>query len=144
MENISPHITYAEAIHSDTAKRLGISNIPDEKQLLRMQDLATRIFEPIRAHFGVPIYISSFFRSSALNRALKGAKMSQHMLGEAMDIDAEKYGKITNKQIFEFIRDNLEFDQLLWEFGTEIEPDWVHISFTTNKPNRKQVLIIKK
>jgi phosphoribosylaminoimidazole-succinocarboxamide synthase len=144
MENISTHITYAEAIHSDTAKRLGISNIPTEEHLARMRTLAAKVFEPLRQHFDVPIYVSSFFRTAALNKALKGAKNSQHMLGEAMDIDAEKYGGITNKAIFEFIRDNLEYDQLLWEFGTDVEPDWVHVSYTTTRPNRKQVLTIKK
>lgn len=144
MDNISPHISYAEATHSDTAKRLGLPNIPYPTQLECMQELATRIFEPLREHFGVPIYISSFFRSERLNKAIRGAKGSQHMLGEAMDIDAEKFGGVTNKQIFEFIRDNLEFDQLLWEFGTDEEPDWVHVSFTTRKPNRNQVLKITK
>jgi zinc D-Ala-D-Ala carboxypeptidase len=144
MENISEHITYAEAVHSDTAKRLGINNVPTEEHLKCMRLLADKVFEPLRRHFGVPIYVSSFFRSAALNVAIAGAANSQHMLGEAMDIDSEMFGKVTNKQIFEFIRDNLQFDQLLWEFGTDVEPDWVHVSYTEKRPNRNQVLTIKK
>jgi hypothetical protein len=144
MDNISPHITYSEATHSDTAKRLGIPNVPDETQLANMKVLAEKVFEPLREHFGVPIYVSSFFRSALLNKQLKGAKKSQHMSGEAMDLDAEKFGGVTNKDIFEYILDNLDYDQLIWEFGTNDEPDWVHVSFTTTRPNRKQVLTTKK
>ena len=143
MENISKHITYEEATRSNTAKRLGVDNTPDDKQLVAMKLLATRIFEPLREHFGVMIYISSFFRSSALNEAVKGSKTSQHMTGEAMDIDAHIFGGLTNKDIFNYIKDNLEFDQLIWEYGTSDEPDWVHVSYTSDKPNRKQIIKLK-
>ena len=144
MESISPHISYSEATLSDTAKRLGIPNIPNEEHLARMRILAERVFEPLRQHFGVPIYISSFFRSSALNASVGGSTSSQHVLGEAMDLDAEKFGGITNKEIFEFIKNNLEFNQLIWEGGTSDEPDWIHVSYTNRYPNRKQILVIKK
>ena len=140
MEKISKNCSYEEATRSNTAKRLGISNDPNPEQLACMKNLATRIFEPIREHFGVPIYISSFFRSDVLNKAVKGASNSQHVKGEAMDIDAHIFGSITNKQIFEYIKDNLEYDQLIWEFGNEDEPDWVHVSYTSDKPNRKQII----
>jgi zinc D-Ala-D-Ala carboxypeptidase len=135
MESLSKHISYEEAIHSDTAKRLGILNIPNAEQLINMRNLATRIFEPVRAHFNVPIYISSFFRSSALNKAVGGATASQHMAnnGAAMDIDADRYGGITNQQIFDFIKDTLDFDQLILENG------WVHCSYK-EKGNRKQIV----
>ena len=137
--DISPHISYEEATYSDTAKRLGIDNIPNFEQLCKMVIVATKVFEPLRNYFGVPIHISSFFRTIELNKAIGGSKTSQHVLGEAIDIDADKYGKITNKQIFNFIKDNLEFDQLIWEFGTNDEPNWVHVSFKEGK-NRHQVL----
>lgn len=140
MYNISPHITYNEAIQSDTAKRLGIDNEPNGGQIERMKTLAYKIFEPVREHVNVPLYISSFFRSEKLNKAIKGSKTSQHNYGEAMDIDAQKFGGTTNKVVFEFIRNNLEFDQLIWEGGNDDEPDWVHVSFTYKYPNRKQVL----
>jgi len=112
--DISPHVSYKEATHSDTAKRLGIINIPDFEQLSKMVTIATEIFEAIRNHFGVPIHVSSFFRSAELNKAIGGSKTSQHVLGEAMDIDADKYGKITNRQIFNYIKDKLKFDLLIW------------------------------
>lgn len=137
--DVSPHVSYKEAVYSDTAKRLGIINIPDFEQLSKMVIVANEIFEPVRNHFGVPIYVSSFFRSIELNKVIGGSKTSQHVLGEAMDIDADKYGKITNKQIFNFIKDNLEFDQLIWEFGTDDEPNWVHVSFKEGN-NRHQIL----
>jgi zinc D-Ala-D-Ala carboxypeptidase len=140
MEIISEHITYKEAVHSDTAKRLGLDNTPNGGQIERMKTLAIKVFEPLRNHVGVPIHIGSFFRSLALNTAIGGAKDSQHTTGEAMDIDAEKYGGTTNKELFEYIKDNLEFDQLIWEFGTDTEPDWVHVSFTYKHPNRKEIL----
>jgi hypothetical protein len=142
MINISPHITYEEATHSDVAKRLGILNEPDGHQLLCMKDIATRIFEPLRANFCIPIYVSSFFRSSALNKAIKGAKGSQHLLGQAMDLDADMFGIITNKQIFDYIKDNLIYDQLIAEGLVEgsLEPRWVHCSYDS-KLNRGEILI---
>jgi hypothetical protein len=140
MEKISNHITYIEAVYSDTAKRLGIDNTPNGGQLERMKTLAEKVFEPLREYFKVPIYISSFFRSEALNIAIGGAKNSQHMFGEAMDIDAQNYGKVTNKELFLYIKDNLEFDQLIWEFGNNEEPDWIHVSYTYKYQLRKQVL----
>lgn len=143
MENLSKHITYKESVHSDTAKRLGILNKPDENQLKYMKDLATRIFEPLREHFGVPIYISSFFRSRALNKALKGATSSQHMYGQAMDIDADTFGQITNKQIFDYIKDNLPFDQLILEnVSSDGTGGWVHVSLN-GYDNRREILIME-
>jgi hypothetical protein len=140
METISPHVLYSEVVHSDTAKRLGIDNTPNGGQTERIKTTAQKIFEPLRLALGVPIYISSCFRSEALNKAIGGAKNSRHMTGEAMDLDAEKYGQTTNKAIFEYIKDNLEFDQLIWEFGTDTEPEWVHVSYTYKHPNRNEVL----
>ena len=142
MERISKNCSYKEAVHSDTAKRLDIINEPNEEQLVFMRDLATRIFEPIREHFSVPIYISSFFRSSVLNKAIKGSTSSQHLKGQAIDIDADIYGKVTNKQIFEYIKDNLEFDQLIAEGLIEgsDNPAWIHCSYV-NGNNRREILV---
>lgn len=141
MSNISEHITYNEAIRSDTAKKLGIKNIPDDSQLHRMRLLAENVFEPVRNYFNVPIFISSFFRSAKLNKVLKGAVNSEHLAleGAAMDLDAQLFGKLTNKQIFDYIRSNLDFNQLIWEFGNNVEPDWVHVSYSEGK-NKKEVL----
>lgn len=136
---ISKYITYKEAIKSQTAERLGIKNEPDSTSLERMKYVASEVFDKVRDHFRVPIGVSSFYRCDELNKAIGGSATSQHRSGEAIDIDADMYGGVTNKQIFEFIKNNLEFDQLIWEFGTRDEPAWVHVSLTKGN-NRKQVL----
>jgi len=138
---ISEHVAYSEAVHSDTAKRLGIVNTPNEEQLLEMQKAAEKIFEPIRTFFNVPIFISSFFRTVQLNKAIGGSSSSQHCKGQAMDIDADRYKRISNSDIFNYIKNNVDFDQLIWEFGTTINPDWVHVSYTSPEENRKEILI---
>ena len=145
MKLISPNITWAEAIRSDTAKRAGINNYFNIEQLARMTLLAGKVFEPLRLHFNVPIFISSFFRNHDVNELIGGAFNSQHMAnnGAAMDLDAEVYGGVTNKQLFEYIKDNLEFDQLIWEFGNDGEPDWVHVSYNEGH-NRKEILKAKR
>ena len=137
-ENISKHISYNEAIKSQAAIRLGIKNEPNSIELANMKRLAEKVFEPIRLHFGVPIGISSFYRSAIVNHKIGGSTSSQHCKGQAIDLDADIYGGVTNKEIFYFVKDNLEFDQLIWEFGSNDEPAWVHISFSDN--NRGQIL----
>ncbi len=139
---ISKHITLAEAIKSQIAERYGISNIPTAETIKAMQLVANKCFEPIRDHFGVPISVSSFFRCAELNKKVKGSKTSQHVTGEAIDIDADIFGGVTNREIFEFAKNNLNFDQLIWEYGTDLEPSWVHISYK-NTGNRNQILRIK-
>jgi hypothetical protein len=140
---VSKNISYKEATHSTTAKRLGIDNTPDAEQFSNMIYVAENVFQPVREHFGVPIYVSSFFRSKALNSAIRGSSSSTHMKGEAMDLDADVFGKVTNAEIFHYIKDNLEFDQLIWEFGTDTEPAWVHVSLSKGT-NRNQILVAKK
>ena len=148
-EKISQHVPLWEAMGSSTAERLGIDNTPPDEIKEVMKVTANAVFEPVRNHFGVPIAITSFFRCEKLNAALsknpkvQASKKSQHRLGEAMDIDAHPYGRVTNRQIFDYICENLEFDQLIWEEGTDEEPEWVHVSYVTpseKRKNRKQVL----
>jgi zinc D-Ala-D-Ala carboxypeptidase len=138
---ISEHITYHEAVFSQTAITKGIQNIPDPDQLLKMKDLAENIFEPLRKGLGdKPIFISSFFRCKELNNIISNVKKSQHINGEAFDLNnTGKKDAPTNAQIFFYIKTNLNFDQLIWEFGNDLRPDWVHVSFVLNQ-NRKQVL----
>lgn len=143
MLQISKHITYKEATKSFTAMKYGIENIPNEFQLKNMILLAEAIFEPLREFCGVSIAITSFFRSKALNSKLKGSKNSQHMAnnGAAMDIDADVFGVIKNKDLFDYIKDNLVFDQLISEFPDEDgNPEWVHVSYKESN-NRKQILV---
>jgi hypothetical protein len=137
---LSNHVSLAEFCHSDTAKRRGIDNsIKDPAHLASAKLLCEKVFEPIREHFGVPIHISSGYRSAALNRAVKGSSSSQHCRAEAMDIDADRYGKVTNKEIFDYIREHLDWDQMIWEFGNDSQPDWVHVSYKATG-NRRQIL----
>lgn len=134
---ISEHITFSEATHSDTAERSGIRNIPNLEEISNMRRLAEKVFEPLRAHIGEPIRINSFFRSIELNRRIGGSPTSQHCRGQAMDISSMK-PTYANADLFRFIRDHLMFDQLIWEFGNDDEPDWVHVSYTDS--NRLKVL----
>jgi len=133
--NISKHITFAEATKSNTATRLGINNNPSTEIIETMKATAENVFEPIREQCG-PIRISSFYRSPELNRAIGGAKISQHCKGEAIDIQAIN---VTNAELFRVACELDQFDQIIWEFGTLIEPDWVHVSFKKDG-NRKQIL----
>ena len=137
---ISDHITYAEATHSYTAKRLGLKNNPSAYQKANMEILAEKVFEPLREWVGGPIKINSFYRSRKLNEAIGGSQNSQHCEGRAMDID-DVYGFKTNAEMFNYIKDNLDFDQLIWEFGNKKNPDWVHVSYVDEDTNRKNVLI---
>ena len=143
MKNISKNISYKEATYSNTAIKKGIDNTPNDTQLCVMETTAEKIFQLVRDHFGVPIYISSFFRSKKLNGAVKGSKTSDHMNGEAIDMDADVFGKITNAQIFHFIKDYLEFNQLIWEYGDDENPNWVHASYVEGN-NKNEILVVKR
>lgn len=136
---LSPHLSLAEVTRSESAKRNGISNEPTPEHLENFKLLANNVFEPIRNHFNIPIHISSGYRSAALNKKIGGAATSQHCSGEAIDIDMDNTS-ITNKQVFDFIKEHLNFDQLIWEFGTTSNPDWVHVSYESTGKQRKQVL----
>lgn len=132
---LSTHLDLSEVIRSDSAKRNGISNMPTKEHIANFMLLAEKIFEPIREHFGVPIRISSGYRSKELNEKIGGSSTSQHSSGEALDIDNDGT-TITNKQIFDYIKDNLEFDQLINEFNYS----WVHVSYKSTGKQRKQIL----
>ena len=131
-------------LKSRTATRLGLSNSPNEEHIKNMQALAENIFQPLRDYFGVPIHISSGYRSEALNKAIGGSKSSQHCKGEAMDIDRDGYSQPDNAQIFEYIKNNLDFDQMIWEFGTQQNPEWVHVSHKRDGKNRAELLVAYK
>jgi hypothetical protein len=136
---ISDHITYAEAIHSNTAKRKSIDNTPNEIQVLSMKLLADKVFEPLRKWVGGPIKVNSFFRSVALNESIGGAASSQHCKGQAIDID-DVYGRKTNAEMYKWIQENLDYDQMIWEFGTDMQPNWIHVSYVSEEKNRNKCL----
>lgn len=133
--SISEHITYAEATASNKAKQLGISNTPNERELKAMKLLAEAVFEPLRKWYGKPIQVTSFFRSAKINKAIGGSATSQHSLGQAIDIDTVS----DNRKLFDYIKGNLPFDQLIWENGDDNTPAWIHVSYTETR-NRKQIL----
>lgn len=138
-DKISDNISYTEATKSVTAIKYNIDNTPDKETLERMKYVAKNVFEPLRKHFGVPIAVTSFYRSSKLNKKIGGSSTSEHVYGSAMDIDADVFGMITNKDIFDYIKNNLSFNQLIWEFGTDKEPAWVHVS-SKKSGNKNEIL----
>jgi hypothetical protein len=134
---LSKHLSLAEVTRSESAKRNGVSNMPTPEHLENFKLLAEKVFEPIREHFGVPIHISSGYRSKELNKAIGGSSSSQHLLGQAIDIDMDGSSSgVTNKQVFDFIIKNLDFDQAINEFNYS----WVHVSYNSKGKQRKQVL----
>lgn len=139
---LSENLSLAEVVKSNTAKRLGIDNNPTPEHLENLKLVAKHIFQPIREHFKKPINVSSGYRSKALNDATPGSSpTSQHCTGEALDLDQDEMNTgITNKMVFEFVKNNLNFDQLIWEFGNDQNPDWVHVSYESTGRQRKQIL----
>lgn len=140
---ISANLTLKEVSKSLTATRRGIDNEPKGEHLTALINLANNVFQPIREHFGKPIFVSSGYRSPGLNKAIGGSKTSQHCKGEAIDIDNDAREYPSNADIFWYIYDHLEFDQMIWEFGDDKNPSWVHVSYKS-EGNRKQVLRASK
>jgi hypothetical protein len=135
---LSEHFALAEFTRSESAKRHGVSNEPTTEHLENLKVLCEKVLEPIRTKFG-PLNISSGYRSKVLNHYIGGSLSSQHCDGKAADIDQDGMGGASNTEIFNYIKDNLDFDQMIWEFGDNNKPDWVHVSYNGAK-NRKQVL----
>lgn len=135
---LTAHFALAEFTRSESAKRHGVSNEPTPDHLENIKVLCEKVLEPIRAKFG-PLNLSSGYRSKVLNHYIGGSLSSQHCEGKAADIDMDGMGGASNTEIFNYIKDSLEFDQLIWEFGDNNKPDWVHVSYNAGK-NRKQIL----
>jgi hypothetical protein len=132
---LSAHFDLCEFTRSESAKREGVSNNPTPEHLENIKTLCEKVLEPIRAKFG-PINISSGYRSADLNHFIGGSLNSDHCKGKAADIDMDGHGgEVTNKMIFDYIKDNLEVDQLINEFNYS----WVHVGYRKGA-NRKQVL----
>ena len=138
---LSKNLSLSECTKSNTANRLGINNTPDDEWIVEnLKGIAEEVFQPIRNAFKCPIYVSSGYRSEELNRAIGGSIRSQHVQGRALDLDADVYGGCTNGEIFQYILNNLTFDQLIWEFGDQDNPDWVHVSYVRDGVNRGRCL----
>jgi zinc D-Ala-D-Ala carboxypeptidase len=137
---ISDHISWDEATSSATAKANDIDNIPNAMHVRNMKKVAQRVFEPLRDWVGGAIKVTSFYRSEALCEAIGSSRKSQHITGQAIDID-DTFGHKTNAEMFEYLKDEIDFDQLIWEFGDEENPDWLHISYVSPQQNRNQILV---
>lgn len=140
---LSKHLSLAEMVNSDTAKRNNINNNPTAEHLENMKYLAEKVFEPIREHFGIPILISSGYRSKALNQHIKGSLSSFHSKGCAIDIDMDNT-TITNKELFHWIKDNLQYTELIWEFGNKDNADWIHVGIVKGREKEKETLVATK
>ena len=136
---ISKHISDKEGVYSITAMRLGLDNKPGQFLLGNMKELAEQVFEPLREWVGGPIRINSFYRSKVLNKAIGGSTTSQHCKGQAVDIDDTNCKK-TNAEMYAWTKENLNFDQMIWEFGDDDNPNWVHISYVNEIDNRNRCL----
>ena len=142
--NIGKYTTLESVCKSETAIRHDIDNKPDAIQLHAIKLLAEQIYDPLCDHFQRSIPYTSWFRNSVVNSMVGGARKSHHVLGEAVDLDMDlqPLAVITNSSIFYYIYTNLPFDQLIWEYGNDQNPAWVHVSFSASR-QRKQVLRIK-
>jgi|TARA_X000001382_G_scaffold118132_1_gene98204 zinc D-Ala-D-Ala carboxypeptidase len=136
---LSRHVSYKEGVYSVTALRLGLKNDPSDDHLNNMMTISEKVFEPLRTHVGGPIKINSFYRGPELNKAIGGSAKSQHCHGQAMDID-DTYGNASNAEMYNWIKANLDYDQMIWEFGTDENPDWVHVSYVNPDVNRNRCL----
>jgi len=136
---LSKHISYKEGVYSRTAERLGLKNDPSDEHLLNMITISEKVFEPLRKHVGGPIKINSFYRGPELNKVIGGSSKSQHCHGQAIDID-DTFGHMSNADMYYWIKDNLNFDQLIWEFGTDKNPNWLHVSYVNDEDNRNRCL----
>ena len=141
---LTENLSLAEVTKSVTALRHGIANTPKITHLINLKEVAKNIFQPCREHFGMPLAVTSGYRSEALNDLIGGSKRSQHSKGEALDLDAQVYGGFTNRELFMYIKDHLVFDQLIGEFPDNVgEFAWVHVSYKADG-NGGEVLIAYK
>lgn len=142
---LSKNLSLSEVIYSQTAIRRDIDNSPTNTHIENLKYLAEKVFQPIREHFGVPIYISSGYRSQALNEAIGGSKTSFHSHGMALDLDQDGRNRgVSNADVFYYIKDNLQFTELIWEFGDENNPNWVHVAIAKGREEEKKIKIAEK
>ena len=136
---LSKYVSLADVVKSQTATRLGINNLPTQEHYNNLVKVSENIFDKIVEHFALKPVISSGYRSNVLNKKIKGSPTSDHCFGRALDIDVDGFKGISNKDIFLYIAQNLNFKQLIWEFGDNNNPAWVHVAFDVNN-NRKEIL----
>jgi len=155
---LSNHLSVKEATYSATAIKYGMNNQPNIGQLEVLKAMALKVFEPCRKFVGGPLKVTSGYRSPELNKRIGGSLSSDHCIADhltaALDLDCDVFGGKTNAELFHYIKDKLEFKQLIWEFGDApcensktscCNPNWVHVSYSTNPNfNKREVLIAKR
>lgn len=146
---LSEHLSLNEVTYSSTAIKHGVNNKPNIGQILVLKEMAANIFEPCREFIGGPLKVTSGYRGLDLNKRIGGSLSSDHTISDhataALDLDCDVYGGKTNAELFHYIKDKLEFKQLIWEFGDEDSPNWVHVSYSINPHfNKREVLIAKR
>ncbi len=134
--NLTKNFSLIELVSSETATRRNIDNTPNSEVIYNLALVCINVMQPIRDWYGQAINITSGYRSPKLNKAIGGSLTSDHCYGRAIDFTVPKHDF---KKVFEFIKSNLQFDQLIWEFGDDIAPNWIHVSYRESG-NRKQVL----
>ena len=134
------YFTIEELSASQTANKKGIDNTPTEEHKINLKALVDNVLDKTREWYGQPIIVTSGYRNNKLNNSIGGVKKSQHNNGQAADIVAKNMKD--NAKLFQYIKNNLQYDQLIWEKGNDTNPSWIHVSYT-NKINRKQVLKTK-
>ena len=142
---LSKNLSLSEVIKSNTALRRGIDNTPTESHIKNLKYVAEKVFQPIRDHFDAPIYISSGYRSQALNEAIGGSTRSFHSHGMALDLDQDDRNRgVSNADVFFYIKECLPFTELIWEFGDENNPNWVHVAIAKGREDEKKIKIAEK
>ena len=142
---LSKNLSLSEVTYSQTALRRDIDNSPTEAHIKNLKYVAEKVFQPIRDNFGVPIYISSGYRSQALNEAIGGSSRSFHSHGMALDLDQDGRNKgVSNADVFFYIKECLPFTELIWEFGNENNPNWVHVAIAPGREDEKKIKIAEK
>ena len=138
-DKISDWLMLKDVMKSEIAQRKGLNNMPDADSIQNLMHWGKFIYDPLCEHFGIKLSLTSVYRSPLVNKAIGGSKTSQHCFGQAGDIDTDNWNGIRNSDVFNAIRHlRLPFDQLIWEFGTDTEPAWVHVSYSNR--HRKQML----
>ncbi len=142
MTQLTKNFSLAELTKSETALRFDMENTPGAVEIANLTDLAGKVLQPVRDHFGKGVKVNSGFRHPEVNAKVGGSKTSDHCKGQAADIEIPG---VPNAELAEWIKDNLEFRQLILEFYTPGIPDsgWVHVSFVDGD-NKKQVMTATK
>lgn len=140
--NLSPNFSLHELTKSETALRLDIDNTPGEAETENLRLLCEKVLQPVRDHFGKGVKVNSGFRSSATNQATGGSKSSDHVKGQAADIEIPG---VANADLARWIMDNLDYTQLILEFYTPGIPDsgWVHVSYDPNNLKKQDLTATK-